>query len=110
MVGIKMLFLIKPRWRRINFVVYVFHRKVILDDVSFTVLPGQTVALVSPEQLKLLKDVAAYFPIHRYCMCSIVDGAVLYIMMQYIMSCSISPGGAIGLWEEHHHSTHLPLL
>lgn len=71
MVATKIVFLIKPRWRNIRFIWYVFRRKVILDDVSFTVLPGQTVALVSPQQPKLVKDVAAYFPIHQYSVCSV---------------------------------------
>lgn len=80
-----MVFLIKPRWRRISFVWYIFHRKVILDDVSFTVLPGQTVALVSPEQVKLVKDVAAYLPIHKY---------AFHVLSCPVLSPQVGPSGS----------------
>lgn len=80
MVATKIVFLIKPRWGCINFVSYVFHRKVILDDVSFTVLPGQTVALVmSPPTFPYTNT--ACLPYGR---CSIIYNDAIYHVLFHL--------------------------
>lgn len=84
-------FQLKRHWTCI-YTILLLHSTEILRDISFTVLPGQTVALV--------------------CLENLVIGFLNYSFKRNLI-CLVPnncTGGTIRLWEKHHHSTHLPVL